>query len=475
MNTKHLLLATITATFVALNFTSCKEEGMSIEEKIQHCKNISHYELSGHNIKNNVEIRTDEKELFVERTSISWLDVADELHFELYIGDSDDNMELNKTNNIRLEYFNGYRVKLVEYLMDGTKRYDVDSVFFIIYCLPERIFYDLEWGNGGVGQSANSLKIKPFYINNNDTVFLKKHFSAKINLSFNESCYGETYSYNKDFIIPFSSDSLYIEPKEDLPSYVKKRQIGHNIENLSSNSESEKYIGVYILVAPQYDVFIKEFKLFIMNDTITYHAGSDLFKQKTSGIGLLYDGTEWTCCSCFFSSLYNISKNIFIGSNKYLNNHRENDVIGGYHFITDSDWLDIEESFGIKRRELTTYFLFKDGRTDITDKLLKGNSSTICLDSICAIMEGDQTNIAGEITTLFESDYAYSMGDTENVCYLYASQTTTVINNVEYVACRLFMPYYNRGVLRCLIPLSGQKMPSSYTISKSTNIVVKDK
>ena len=77
MNTKHLLLATITATFVALNFASCKDEGMSIEEKIQHCKNISHYELSGYNIKNNVEIRTDEKELFVERTSISWGDVAD--------------------------------------------------------------------------------------------------------------------------------------------------------------------------------------------------------------------------------------------------------------------------------------------------------------------------------------------------------------------------------------------------------------
>ena len=385
-------------------------------------------------------------------------------------------MKLNKTNNIRLEYFNGYRVKLVEYLMDGTKRYDVDSVFFIIYCLPKYIFYDLEWGIGGVGKPANSLKIKPFYISSSDTVFFKNHFSAKINLSFKKDYYGKTYSYNKDFIIPFGSDSIYIEPKEDLPSYISTYQIGHYVENISSNSGSKTDIGIYTLVAPRYAVLINEFKLFIMNDTITYHARSDLFINNTSGVGVLYDGTEYTCCnySLMPIELYDISKNIFIGGNKYLN-YRNVTEIDGYHFITDSDWLDIEESFGIKRQELTTYFLFKDGRTDITNKLLKGNSSTICLDSICAIMEGDQTNIAGEITTLFGSDYAYSMGNTENVCYLYASQTTTVINNVEYVACRLFMPYYNRGVLRCLIPLSGQKMPSSYTISKSTNIVVKDK
>lgn len=108
-----------------------------------------------------------------------------ELHFDLYLGVSQDNMKLVNAKNFRVEALNLYRAKIIEYITDDASRYDLDSMSFMIYCNPDVYAYGVkvEWGNGGDGEPANWLKLKPLYINNaDDTIFINMPFSTEIKL-----------------------------------------------------------------------------------------------------------------------------------------------------------------------------------------------------------------------------------------------------------------------------------------------------
>ena len=229
------------------------------------------------------------------------------------------------------------------------------------------------------------------------------------------------------------------------------------------------------LMPIDYKISIPYFKFLSNNDTIVI--SSDFYKN-VSGMSYLFDKTNYTYCG--FSAGFN--RNIVIGNNIYLNY----DKLSGYHQMTDDDWLDIESSFGIERQELNTYFIFKYGTEDIIRMMVSHHQNyehehILKVDSVCNFIQGKETPIANEITSKFESSYAYSTGDTKNVSYLYISKTTTIIDSIDYVACRLFLPY-SSGVLRCLIPRTGQDFGPAYQANYGlisteyfNNIIAKDK
>lgn len=490
MNTKHLLFAA-TAAFVALNFTSCKEDKeMSIEEKIQQLTKVGRTYYLEENYGNGVvDNKISENDTINVRLVKNYLSVFNsvsnhnydgELHFDLYLGVSQDNMKLVSAKNFRVETFNLYRAKIIEYITDGAIRYDLDSMSFMIYCNPDVYAYGVkvEWGNGGDGEPANWLKLKPLYTNNaDDKIFINMPFSTEIKLYSQKD--GKTYEKTIEY--PFNTDSIYIVADNELPSYSNLLDISHLIKCYSSNyfggnevdSTFRIKTDVKQLAAIDYKISIPYFKFLSNNDTIVI--SSDFYKN-VSGMSYLFDKTNYTYCS--FSEF---NRNIVIGNNIYLNY----DKLSGYHQMTDDDWLDIESSFGIERQELNTYFIFKYGTEDIIRMMVSHHQNyehehILKVDSVCNFIQGKETPIANEITSKFRSAYAYSTGDTENVSYLYISNTTTTVDGIDYVACRLFLPY-SSGVLRCLIPRSGQDFGiyKSYYGTVSTEyfnyIIAKDK
>lgn len=383
MKTKPRNLLTIAAmAFVVLNFTSCKEEGETLQEKAERLKGSCSYSINHVSITDNRLIEINSTETHIDTRNIT--DKNYEVSYDLYLGTSVDNMELIDPQKINTEYFNMYYAQIIEYVTSNNERYDIDTIgVFKLLCMPYgQLYYETHCGAGGDGEFSNSIQVKLFSYDQYDVSlsYLDADFSYDlvltpgmfINGSFNASDTIESVTY----AVSSPDHSILLKggryPYADLPAY-----------SVSSNG-AVKIIG--------YKCDAENFKLIVGNDTIERQV---LRTSEIEDRPYLHKGDKFFIMCDTANYAYDYDYGLYykkhIGNKRFVNCKLYNisdKIIDNYETVTNDIMLDIEETYGIEKSSLSDYYIidnpsafsgFTNKRKELENKgyVLGGNTDIV--------------------------------------------------------------------------------------------------
>lgn len=360
MNTKHLLLAATATAFVALNFTSCKEDefDLSFENCVEKVSPIS--------ISDGDTIRS--KTIGFQGASAIikdglWMVRCNSL---TYIGLSKDKMKLFSGKKIDLQPFVTYYIESTPYIV-----HDNDTVFgekqeIKFYSIPKtELVLTADYGNKEIAANIH-WKLRYYYEEEDEYVHPDPYTEAELQRTYYD--YEGTPSsvnvniitnydttYNKDALdFPVDVDSCYIRQdgtreKPDYPAYIYRYwkdgktimyydpviyDFCFNIKiPLGEEKFSVKDTIRSILMDKSNCVCDHEFNIYrtkkIGNkvwtiDNFRGHIKNSNGKQYDPDVSPFYGGRE--CLYTLFDAF---------------------NYIQGYHVATENDWNDLENFYGI--------------------------------------------------------------------------------------------------------------------------------
>lgn len=375
MNAKHLLLATA-AAFVALNFTSCKEDefDLSFENCVEKVSPIS--------ISDGDTIRS--KTIYLKSSSVIIKDGIKNVKGKclLYVGTSKDKMELLSNGEIELQPFATYYVESTPFIV-----HDGDTVFgekqeIKFYSIPKaELALTADYGDGEIAANIH-WKLQYHYEEEDKQERYNTHtyYDYKGTPSFVSVNLITNYdtTYNKAVLdFPTDTDSCYIKQggtygKPDYPAYIYRYW---------KDGKTIMY----------YDPVIYDFCF-----NINIPLGDGEYNIKDTIRSILMDKSNCTCDWDF--NIYRIAKignkvwtiddyrgstrssntgDIlhgkvidFYGYNEYLynplytgygnivNDGKKAGYIKGYHEADEEDWKDLMTYFGINLNSDTLRLLY---------------------------------------------------------------------------------------------------------------------
>ena len=357
MNAKHLLLATA-AAFVALNFTSCKEDefDLSFENCVVRVSPIS--------ISDGDTIRS--KTIGFQGASAIikdglWMVRSYSL---TYIGLSKDKMKLFSGKKIDLQPFVTYYIESTPYIV-----HDNDTVFgekqeIKFYSIPKtELVLTADYGDGDIAANIH-WKLRYYYEKEdvrewgetNHTYYDYEGTPSAVNVSLITS-YDTTY--NKDALdFPVDVDSCYIKQggtreNPDYPAYIYRYWKDGKTIMYYDPVIYDFCVDVKVPVGDA-STSVKDTIRSIFMDKQKFVCDIDTNIYRTSKIG----NKTWTIDNYrgrlsdkrFSYDPYEPTKSVF-GDNliMYAQNGLGSNVnyMPGYHIAKSEDWEDLESHFGI--------------------------------------------------------------------------------------------------------------------------------
>lgn len=387
MNTKHLLLAATATAFVALNFTSCKEDefDLSFENCVEKVSPIS--------ISDGDTIRS--KTIGFQGASAIikdglWMVRCNSL---TYIGLSKDKMKLFSGKKIDLQPFVTYYIESTPYIV-----HDNDTVFgekqeIKFYSIPKtELVLTADYGDGDIAANIH-WKLRYYYEEEDKyvrpdpnayeelqhTYYDYDGTPSAVNVSLITS-YDTTYS--KDALdFPVDVDSCYIKQggtygKPDYPAYIYRYWKDGKTIMYYDPVIYDFCFNIKIPLGEE-EFSVKDTIRSILMDKSNCVCDYEFNIYRTTKIGnkvWTIDNFRGHVKDSYDGAIYHREVSPFYGRRECLyESHRKFNSIQGYHVATENDWNDLENFYGIVYPDNEEELSLTD--RDIQQKLFREDSS----------------------------------------------------------------------------------------------------
>lgn len=404
MKTKNLLTIAMMA-FVAVNFIGCDDDDdETLQEKAERLKGSCSYSIDGITISDTTSII----EINSTKTYINTRNISDdnyEVSYDLYLGTSVDNMGLIDPQKINTEYFNMYYAQIIEYVTSNNERYDMDTIgVFKLLCMPYgQLYYETLFGAGGDNEFSNSIKMNLYHYRNNYPAdeylcYLNANCSFELLLTPGGiNGYGNFYAIDsiekKSYTISNYENSILLKggryPYADLPAYIVGPNGGvksifykceaNNFKFIIGNDTIERQV-----IRDSTPYLLRGERYFLMCDTTNYVYGYGY------GDGS-YDGKDYGLNYLLRNKIHIGQKVIVKCKVSYIDEKLRNN----YREVTDEDMLEIEQSYGIEKGNLSDYYINDLSSFNYTKMRTELENSGYVM--------GINTNLVADVYSLLES------------------------------------------------------------------------
>ncbi len=375
---------------------------------------------------------------------------------DLYFGKSQDDMdlvdevELGTSKELDVNPFETYYIKFLPYVQfadDDIKHYWDTTIGPIkVIALPKNIYCRAIDCGEGYGEMGTSLKLSLEYHTEHNYDMIP--FDMDCQAVFDLKSEGAKQVYKTQVEFPFGCDSVYLSSSREVPAYDTISKLSYYYVNYSSLTSCHLY-----------DLVPNNLNLIYYRSTCKE---LNLLTNNNDTIPIVLRGGGNVVYFCDNEQYVRIDKvaypKIVMGNKTIVNVPQKADIPNGYHLASNDDWLDYEETLGIERENIESYYRFGDNTFTSGVNTIMDNEDLYC--NVINNLVGQDSYIANQVIQYLKPKHVYI--DSEEALspvinyYLYNTSTVKSIDGVKYVACRLFMEGHN-GVFRCLVPKEGRQ------------------